>query len=349
MSKLFFNKIKSSKYPYIIAELGSNHNGDMDLAKELILKAKKAGADCVKFQSWTKNTIFSKIKYEQNYFLKDDYRNKNINLEKIVDKYSISENQLLDMRNFAKKNNIDFASTPFSVNELNFLTNKLKPPFIKVASMDLNNYPFLEKIAQKKIPIVLSTGLSNLDEISKAIRLIEKAGNKMIIILHCVAIYPVKDKDVNLNNIDTLKKIFPYPIGFSDHSLGFAIPLAAVTKKIKVLEKHFTLNKKMEGWDHAVSADFHEMSIICKESKRIINSLGSQFIQTPENTLRKNEFRRSIIAKNNIRKGKKITNNDLDYKRPGIGIEPGETKYILGRKTKKVIEKDEIIKFEDLE
>ena len=143
--------------PYIIAELGSNHNGDMELAKKLILEAKKAGADCVKFQSWSKDTIFSKIKYKENYFLADDYRNRtDTNLEKIVEEYSISEEELLKMKKFCEEVGIDFASTPFSKREVDFLVDVLQAPFIKVASMDLNNYPFLEYIAKKNKPIIIT-------------------------------------------------------------------------------------------------------------------------------------------------------------------------------------------------
>ena len=142
--------------PYVIAELGSNHNGDMEIAKKLIQEAKESGADCVKFQSWTKDTIFSKKKYQDNFFISDDYRNRtDFTLEEIVEAYSISEKELLEMKNFANKLEIDITSTPFSKREVDFLVNKLDSPFIKVASMDLNNYPFLEYIAKKNKPIVL--------------------------------------------------------------------------------------------------------------------------------------------------------------------------------------------------
>ena len=232
--------------PYVIAELGSNHNGDMEIAKKLIQEAKESGADCVKFQSWTKDTIFSKKKYQDNFFISDDYRNRtDFTLEEIVEAYSISEKELLEMKNFANKLEIDITSTPFSKREVDFLVNKLDSPFIKVASMDLNNYPFLEYIAKKNKPIVLSTGLSELYEIDKAVKTIEKAGNNKIVILHCVANYPPADNDVNLNNIKTLMSTYPeYPIGFSDHTLGIAIPLAAVTLGACLIEKHFIIKSE---------------------------------------------------------------------------------------------------------
>ena len=175
--KTVFNYCK----PYVIAELGSNHNGDMKLAKKLMLAAKQLGADCVKFQSWSKDTLFSKKKYEDNYFVADDYRNRtDYTLEEIVDAYSISEDELLEMKKFSNEVGIDCTSTPFSKKEVDFLVDKLESPFIKVASMDLNNYPYLQYVAKKGKPIVLSTGLSELYEIDRAIKTIEKEGNKHV-------------------------------------------------------------------------------------------------------------------------------------------------------------------------
>lgn len=344
-NKEIFNYCK----PYIIAEIGSNHNGDMELAKKLIIEAKKAGADCVKFQSWSKDTIFARKKYEENYFLKDDYRNRNdYTLEEIVEEYSISEEELLEMKKFADEVGIDCTSTPFSKREADFLVNKLDSPFIKVASMDLNNYPFLEYLAKKNKPIVLSTGLSELYEIDKAIKTIENAGNNKIIILHCVSIYPPKDSEVNLNNIKTLQKIYPYPIGFSDHTLGTSIPLGAVALGACIIEKHFTLDKNLEGWDHKVSATPDELKDIVENSKRINDALGSYRISSVEDDERKREFRRSIVLTRDMKKGEVIQKEDLDYKRPGIGLEPGMSEFIIGMKVNKDLQKDHILTKEDI-
>jgi len=349
MQTNFFEKIKNRKDPYIIAELGSNHNGDMGIAKKLIDSAKNAGVDCVKFQSWSKDTIFSKKKYEENYFIADDYRDRDdFTLEEVVDKYSISESQLRDMKNYCDELGIDCVSTPFSKKEADFLVEDLEVPFIKIASMDLNNYPFLEYIAKKKKPLVLSTGLSNLSEIEKAVHTIESTGNNQLVILHCVAIYPTPDENINLNNIDTLKKLYPYPIGFSDHSLGYSIPLASVVKGVCLIEKHFTLDKDMEGWDHKVSVTPDEMTIIVKESKRISKSLGSSRILSIEDENRKTEFRRSLVAVKNLRAGQTINSSDIDAKRPGTGISPGELTYVIGRTLKNDLESDQILNWDDL-
>lgn len=345
----FYKQIQQSKYPYVISELGSNHNGDMELAKKMIIESKNAGADCVKFQSWTKETIFAKKKYSENYFLNDDYRSRDdFNLEKIVEKFSISENELIKMKKLSDELGIDCTSTPFSKREVDFLVEEMKVRFIKVASMDLNNYPFLEYIAKKNLPVVISTGLGDFYEIDKAVKIIEETGNNQIIILHCVSLYPPKDTQVNLNNIDTLKKNYPYPIGFSDHTLGYSIPIASAVKGVRIIEKHFTLDKEMFGWDHKASATADELKIICKESKRIVDALGSNRIICVEDEERKNEFRRSIVTTRNIEKGEKIALTDLDFKRPGTGIKPDEVKYVVGRTLAKDIEEDSILKWEDL-
>lgn len=335
--------------PYIIAELGSNHNGDMVLAKKLIEQARNAGADCIKFQSWNAETIFSKKVYDDNYFLADDYRDRDdFTLKEIVDNYSISENQLLDMKKLADEIGIDCTSTPFSKKEVDFVVTEMNTSFIKVASMDLNNYPFLEYIAKQNLPIVISTGLSSLEEIDKAIQTIENTGNKQICILHCISIYPPKDSQVNLRNIQTLQQLYPYPIGFSDHTIGTSIPLASVALGACLIEKHFTLDKNMPGWDHKVSADFDELTEICSQSKRINEALGSTRITSQENQEKKNAFRRSIVTTRDIKKGEVFSLNDLDFKRPGEGLAPGEIKYVLGKTATRDIEKDSIIYLEDI-
>jgi len=345
----FFEKIVSRNEPYIIAELGANHNGDMELARKLIDAAKDAGADCVKFQSWTKNSVFSKIKYEENSFLGDDYRDReDYSMEEMVDAFAISEAQLLDMKKYAGEIGIDCTSTPFSKKEADFLADKLNVPFIKIASMDMNNYPFLKYVAEKNKPIVFSTGLSELHEIDKAIQVIESTGNREIVILHCIAIYPTDDENVNLNNIDTLKQIYPYPIGFSDHSLGSSIALASVAKGVCIIEKHFTLDKEMTGWDHGISITPSELKTIVEESKRITKALGSSRIASPEGELMKSEFRRSIVTTRDMKSGEIIKEEDLDFKRPGTGITPGNLEFVVGRTLKKDIGEDRILLREHL-
>ena len=341
-------KVGAGENPYIIAELGSNHNGDMEICKKLIQAAKDSGADCVKFQSWSKDTLFAKIKYEENYFLADDYRNReDYSLEEIVDAYAISEKELIDMKEFCSKLDIDFASTPFSIREVDFLVNELNAPFIKIASMDVNNFPFLEYVAKKNKPIILSTGLSTLSDIDEAVRTIEDAGNNQIVILHCIATYPPKDEDINLKNINTLANLYSYPVGFSDHTLGSCMSIAAVANNACLIEKHFTLDKEMEGWDHKVSADPEDMKVITRDSKRVSTALGNNRILRTEKDEQVKEFRRSIVASKDIKKGEKIKKEMLDFKRPGTGLEPQLIKFIIGSEAKRDISFDELIQMDD--
>ena len=214
--------------------------------------------------------------------------------------------------------------------------------------MDVNNYPFLDYVARLQKPIVLSTGLSTLSEIDKAISTIEATGNKNITILHCVAEYPPKDKDTNLNNIVTLQNCFPnYDVGFSDHSIGTCLPLASVALGAKIIEKHFTLDKDMFGWDHKISATPAEMSEISEGSKRISDALGSHRIAALESDERKSEFRRSIVTTKAINKGHVFTADDLTFKRPGTGIKPEFCEMIIGRSAQRDIGQDELLTPDD--
>lgn len=342
-----------SKYvkTYIIAELAANHNGDMEIAKKLIHESYKAGADCVKFQSWSKNSVFSKIKYQENHFIADDYRNrKDYTLESIVDAYSISENQLLEMKAYADSLGISMTSTPFSEKEADFLVDVLEAPFIKVASMDLNNLPFLSYLAKKKKPIVLSTGMGTLSEIDEAIRTIEDNGCDEIVILHCVAEYPPDDSLVHLRKMETLRKQYPqYKIGFSDHTLGTTITIAAIALGADLVEKHITLDKSMEGWDHKVSATPDELRSIVEAALRIPKALGSSRINVVESQERRIEFRRGAVATKDLEAGHVLTQEDITFKRPARGVRPDEVDYLYGRKVKTSLSFDDIIDWKDVE
>ena len=348
--KLYDHDVANFSSPYIIAELGSNHNGDMALARRLIDLAKQAGCHCVKFQSWSKETIFAKQVYDENRFLKDDYRSRSDHsLESIVEEFSISEQELIEMRDYCRTVGIDFASTPFSRRELDFLAGPLQADFIKVASMDLNNYPFLELIAKTGRTVMISTGLSTLEEIDRAVRTIEEAGNRRIVILHCVSIYPPDDGQVHLRNMDMLRDNYPdYPVGFSDHTLGTLVPIAAIARGAAVIEKHFTLDKGMFGWDHKVSATVDEMAAIVEAGRRLPTVLGS-YRRTLSAADREKipAFRRSVVAARAIPAGSRIGPADLDCKRPGTGYAPEAMAVIIGRPAKRDIPYDKVLDGDD--
>jgi sialic acid synthase SpsE len=349
--QLYDQLIANFSRAYVIAELGSNHNGDMALARKLIDQAKQAGCDCVKFQSWTKDTIFAKQVYQENHFLSDDYRNrKDHTLESIVEEFSISERELLEMRDYCRQIGIHFASTPFAKREVDFLIDDLQADFVKIASMDLNNYPFLDYIARKGRTVMISTGLSTLDEIERAVTTIENAGNRKIVILHCVSIYPPDDHLVHLRNMDMLRDNYPdYPVGFSDHTLGTMVPIAAIARGAAVIEKHFTLDKNMFGWDHKVSATVDEMAVITEAARRLPIVLGS-YRRTLSDADRKKipAFRRSLVAARPLKAGQVITREDLDCKRPGTGLPPEAMSILIGRPAKRDIAYDKVLDGDDV-
>ena len=292
-----FSQVKEFSRPYVIAEIGANHNGDMDLAIKMIDIAKECGADCVKFQSWTKDSVFSKIVYEDNYFLQDDYRNRtDYTLEQIVDKYHIGVEQHRRLKAYCNSIGIEFTSTPFSKQEVDLLVDELDVPFVKVASMDLNNIPFLKYIAQKGKPVVISTGLCSLADVSDAVATLKENGCPDIYLLHCVSIYPPDDSQVNLNNIDLLRMAFNLPTGYSDHTLGVIAPIMSIAKGVCIIEKHFTLDKNMVGWDHKVSANPEELKQICEAAEHGYLMSGSYEKIVNENEERRNAFQRSIVA-----------------------------------------------------
>lgn len=344
----YLSLCRDAAKPYVIAEIGANHNGDIILAKKMIDEAVRCGADCVKFQSWSKDSIFSRKTYEDNYFLRDDYRNRtDYTLEQIVDKYHIGVKEHRELKDYCDQKGIDFNSTPFSNREVDLLADELQVPFIKIASMDLNNIPFLKYIAGKRKPVVISTGLCGLSEINNAVDCLEREGCKEIVLLHCVSIYPPGDEEVNLNNIDMLRENFGYPVGYSDHTIGTTAPIMSLAKNVKVIEKHFTIDKDMEGWDHKISADAGELKAICDAAAVGYKMLGSFRRRVNESQERREAFQRSIVAARNIRSGEIISREDIDFKRPGTGISPQYYEFVVGKTAKRDLAYDEIIQLQD--
>lgn len=341
-------EITNFDIPYIIAEIGANHNGDMNLAKKMIDSAKACGCDAVKFQSWTPDSLISKEEYDRNQIYDDSPKKHFGSLKDMVQKYYLRKEQHAELKKYCDAKKIDFSSTPFSIEEVDVL-DALDVPFYKVASMDINNLFLLEYIAKKNKPVVLSTAMATLSEIENAIKTIENQGNFEIVLLHCIAIYPPACEDINLNNISMLRQAFGYPVGFSDHTMGVSIPLASVALGSCVIEKHFTLDKNMPGWDHEISADPGEMKTIVEESQNIVLSMGSfRRIVSQAEEDKKIKFRRSVVAGKSLKKDHILSKNDLLYKRPGTGIQPDEAQYVIGRSLKKDIPFDKIIQWNDL-
>jgi len=334
--------------PYIIAEIGANHNGDIDLAKQMIDAAKACGANSVKFQSWTPESLIAEEEYRNNQKYDDSPKKHFGSLREMVEKYYLREDQHRELKEYCDAQDIAFCSTPFSRQEADLLA-ELDVPFYKVASMDINNPELLRYIARRQKPVLLSTGMATLAEIEQAIRVVEEEGNQQIVLLHCISIYPPAYEDINLRNISMLQQTFGYPVGFSDHTFGTAIPLASVALGCCLIEKHFTLDKKLPGWDHAISADPAEMEVIVRESRNIYLAMGtSRRIVSPAEIDKRRKFRRSLVTTRPLPEGTVLNAVDLTCKRPGTGIAPDAQPYVIGRTLARGLGADELVRWEDL-
>jgi len=343
-SKEIFNFSK----PYIIAEIGANHNGDMDLARQMIDSAVLCGVDAVKFQSWSPSSLIAKEEFDRNQKYDDSPKKHFGSLKEMVEKYYLREEQHFELKDYCDSKNVAFCSSPFSEVEVDLL-EKCDVPFYKVASMDINNFQLLNHIADRGKPVILSTGMSRLSEIDKAVELLTKRNCNDIALLHCISIYPPLYEDIHLNNITMLQNTFGLPTGFSDHTIGFSIPLASVALGSCIIEKHFTTDKNLPGWDHEISADPYEMKIICEESAKIATSMGSFSRIVSEAELQKKfKFRRSVVVTKNLPEGHILTVDDLTSKRPGTGISPDMLEHLIGRKLIVGIEEDTLLKWENI-
>lgn len=333
--------------PYIIAEIGSNHNGDMDLCLRLIDAAVEAGADAVKFQSWTDTSLASETQYAANTSYAD--RKKHFGtLREMIEAYQFSAAQHVQAQAHCAARGITFSSSPFSPEEADLL-EELDVPFFKIASMDINYLSFLRYVARKGRPLFVSTGMATLGEIERAVDVIRAEGNEQIVLLHCISIYPPDNQDIHLRNIATLQAAFDVPVGFSDHSFGTAIPLAAVALGACVIEKHFTLDKTLAGWDHAISADPPELRAIVEQGRQVFEALGSPRRTVGEaERAKRTYFRRSLITRRAMRRGDVLTRDDLDFKRPGTGIPPDALDRAVGRTLAVDKGADEVLNWNDL-
>lgn len=331
---------------FIIAEAGVNHNGSVKIAKKLIDVAVNAGVDAVKFQ------IFKAESLASAYAPKVDYQKKRTEDSKtqleMLKKLELKGCEFREIAAYAKKRKILFLSSPFDKESVDVLCNIGVKAF-KIASGEITNLPLLKYIAGKGKPIILSTGMSNLKEIKEALKAIRKEGVKDIVLLHCVTGYPANVEDVNLRAMDTMKSFFKLPLGFSDHTAGFAVSIAAVALGASVIEKHFTLDKKLPGPDHKASLGPDELKEMVKAIRNAERALGDG-IKKPaeEEESIKRVVRKSIVAKIDIPRGLKITDTMLDIKRPGTGIEPRFFNKVIGKRAKRDIRKDTLIKFRDL-
>lgn len=335
------------KRPYIIAEAGVNHEGNMEIAKRLCDEAKEGGADAIKFQTYKADKLASKNSPAYWDITKEPIKSQ-YELFKKHDKFW--KDEMSELKEYCDKIGIEFMSTPFDVESVYFLNDLMK--VFKISSSDLTNKPFIEFICQFKKPIILSTGASYLYEIQEAVSWIEKYGNPLAL-LHCVLNYPTKNKDANLGMILGLKHSFPDKIiGYSDHTLPdekMEILKIATLLGSVIIEKHFTHDKTLTGNDHYHSMDKNDLKNFIKELNNVFELLGEFKVKAldSEEPARLNA-RRSLVAKKFIPAGKIIELDDLTFKRPGYGISPKRIDEVIGKKTVNDINNDEILKWENL-
>lgn len=326
---------------YIIAEAGVNHNGSLALAEKLVDAAKDAGADCVKFQTFIAENIVSKNA------MKADYQKQQTLPEEtqhdMLKKLELSFDEFRQLKDYCKSKNIEFMSTAFDSESIDFL-NSLGMATWKIPSGDITNLPYLMKIAKLSRPVILSTGMSTMEDIEAALKVLRENGSGNITVLHCTTEYPAPYGEVNLRAMQTIKQEFNVPVGYSDHTRGIEIPIAAVALGADIIEKHFTLDRTMEGPDHQASLEPDELKAMVRSIRNVEAALGSG-IKLPAVSEKKNMAvaRKSIIAKNDIKAGELFTEDNLTVKRPGSGISPMRWLEVIGMTAPRDFMKDELI------
>lgn len=325
---------------FIIAEAGVNHNGDVKSAKKLIDIAKDAEADAVKFQTFKAEGVVTEmvpmVAYQQ-----ETLGIKKSQLE-MLRQYELDYTDFRRLKKYCDKKDIIFLSTPHTMDSIDFLDDLV--PAFKFASGDLTNTPALMHAAKKCKPMILGTGMSTLSEVKEALNSVYNQGNKDVIMLHCTTNYPCPLEEVNFRAMQTMQKKLDCLIGYSDHTLGLMAPLMAVSLGAVLIEKHFTLDKNMEGPDHKASLNPEELKEMVRTVRDVETALGDGTKQSTINEEKIKEItRKSIVAKIAILKGTMIENKMLDFKRPGSGIEPKLVKFIVGKVANKDIKKDEIL------
>lgn len=325
----------------IIAEAGVNHNGSLDLAKRLVDRAKECGADIVKFQTAKLGSLVTKFApmaayQKENTGIEESQKN-------MLSRLLLSFEDFLGLSEYCRNVGIKFLSTPFDIDSIHFL-NSLQDIW-KIPSGEITNYPYLVEIAKTGKDIILSTGMSTLDEVDAALEVLKVNGAGKITLLHCTTDYPASPEDVNLRAMLTMKEHCGCPVGYSDHTQGIEVSVAAVALGAEVIEKHFTLDKTMEGPDHKASLEPNELRAMVKAVRNIERALGNG-LKVPSESEKMNieVARKSIIAARDIRKGEIFTEENLTTKRPGTGICPMMWNEILGTEARRDFMEDELIK-----
>lgn len=325
----------------IIAEAGVNHNGDITTARKMVDVAKKAGVDYIKFQTFVPEKLVSR------YAEKAEYQKETTDAAEsqldMLRKLSLSEADFISLKEYCDEVGIGFISTPFDIESIGFL-QKLEMDFWKIPSGEITNLPYLEKIAGTGRKVILSTGMSDVQEIKEAVKVLEDGGTPEIILLHCNTQYPTPFEDVNLSAMNTIAKETGKTVGYSDHTKGIEVPIAAVAMGACVIEKHFTLDKNMEGPDHKASLEPNELTQMVSAIRHIEKAIGTGIKgPTASEIGNKSIARKSIVAACKIVKGEILSEKNITTKRPGNGISPMKWHEIIGKAAPRDFSKDELI------
>jgi len=333
---------------FIIAEAGVNHNGSIDTAKRLIDIAVDAEADAVKFQTFKADKVVtataSKAKYQIENTGTDETQ------FEMLKRLELSIGAHKELFSYCNEKNIIFMSTPFDEGSADMLDN-LGMTIFKIPSGEITNKPLIQYVASKKRPIILSTGMSYLGEVEKAIKWIDEVWDKLankpqLTLLHCVSNYPAAVEDINLLAMETMEMAFGLPVGYSDHTMGNEIPIAAVAMGAKVIEKHFTLDRNMKGPDHKASLETDELKAMVKAIRNIEKAMGDGIKKPSKNEEdTRSIVRRSLVAEKNIKKGEIFTKENIAVKRPGIGIQPEFIEQVINKRAKINIKRDSLLKW----
>ena len=331
----------------IVAEAGINHNGDMSLAKKLIVQAKEAGATAVKFQAFTAEKLCDLDLTETK-----DVESLTGGSQSSYQMYKtleLSDDNIIELNDYARKEGILFFVSVFDEERVDFL-DSINIACFKISSGDLTHIPLLQYAARKGRPMIISTGLATLEEVSKAVNAIKETGNDDIVILHCTADYPPGDEEINLAALATFNKEFQYPIGYSDHSLGIEIPLAAAALRATMIEKHFTLDHNLEGPDHKMSVDTAQLKQLVSGVRRIELARGSAVIE-PTSAEKSLSFsgRRGIKAACEIHAGQILSLENLKIVKPASGIEPEHLMALVGSKVTRTLHRNDPVTWDSLE
>jgi len=331
---------------FVIAEIGVNHNGKIELAKELVKAAVRSGVDAVKFQTFSADKLVTqeapKAAYQRRVGEATETQ------YSMLKKLELTKDELQELMKCARDLGAIFLSTPFDEQSADLLV-RLGVPALKIGSGDLTTLPLLEHVAEKQMPTILSTGMSTLGEVEEAVQIFRDAGNEELILLHSTSCYPARIEDVNLRVIKTLQQAFQFPVGYSDHTLSTTVPIAAVALGAVIIEKHFTLDRTLPGPDQQASMEPSELKEIVTNIRVMEKALGSPIKKPVEAELGvRKTTRRSIVANRDIPSGTTIKREMISFKRPCVGLPPKFWSRVVGRKAKVDIKKDQPIGWKEI-